>query len=233
MGALTWECEGPSQEASTRPGRILGRRSRWKYHKRFQKMMGWAEGSSGNASTSLPSFSTSDSSSLRSTRGLRYAHAPLSTRREAPYQAQRGRAVEGMYIPRALPPTEPPHPTASGMPLALKGKRCDHLSLAPHRPQTGQHSRSSCPFGPALTPMCPLQSWGSSRARQSLRSLSTGPGPPGTGASLLPLAPADLGLGTLQGDSSRGQLLDLHLPIPTHSTCPALGTWAGNQGSGH
>lgn len=49
--------------------------------------------------------------------------------------------------------------------------------------------------------MCPLQSWGSSRARQSLRSLSTGPGPPGTGASLLPLASADLGLGTLGRES--------------------------------
>lgn len=46
-------------------------------------MIGWAAGSSGNANTSLPSFSTRDSSSLRSTRGLRYAHAPFSTSREA------------------------------------------------------------------------------------------------------------------------------------------------------
>lgn len=80
---LTWPAGGSSQELNTKPGRILGRRRRWKYHRRFQKMMGWAAGNSGNANTSLPSFSTRDSSSFRSTRGLRYAHAPFSTLREA------------------------------------------------------------------------------------------------------------------------------------------------------
>lgn len=91
---------------------------------------------------------------------------------------------------RAMLPT---CPAASGMRLALDA----HLSPAPRgAPGGSTHSHHSPgPRGPALTPMCPLQSWGSSRARQSLRSLSTGPGPPGTGASLLPLAPVGAGLG--------------------------------------
>lgn len=97
--------------------------------------------------------------------------------------------------------------------LAFNVHLCPSPLGTPHR---ATHTQSSCPSGPALTPMCPLQSWGSSRARQSLRSLSTGPGPPGSGASLLPQAPAGagLGLGTLQGDSRRGQTLNLHIPVP-------------------
>ena len=136
-------------------------------------------------------------------------------------------------ILRATIPTGPPCPTASGTSLALNA----YLSPAPLGPPTGQHTRTrahthththththcSCPFGPALTPTCPLQSWGSSRARQSLRSLSTGPGPPGTGASLLPLAPAEagLGLGALQRDSRRrvSPRTSTSLTHPQHSPC--------------
>lgn len=59
-------------------------------------MMGWAAGNSGNANTSLPSFSTRDSSSFRSTKGLRYAHAPFSTLREA-LCGQAGKWSEHIY----------------------------------------------------------------------------------------------------------------------------------------
>lgn len=153
-------------------------------------MMGWAAGSSGNARTSLPSFSTRDSSSFRSTRGLRYAHAPLSTRLEAPCQTQSRRAMVGTsHGPIQCPASHQAIiPNGSGMPLAPN----THLFVTLQHRVTCSHSL--CPFGPALTPVCPLQSWGSSKARQSLRSLSTGPGPPGTGASLLLLAPAGAGL---------------------------------------
>lgn len=229
MGVLTWGCEGPSQEASTRPGRILGRRSRWKYHKRFQKMMGWAEGNSGNASTSLPSFSTSDSSSLRSTRGLRYAHAPLSTRREGPYQAQRGRAVEGMYIPRALPPTKPPHPTASGMPLALKGKRCAHLFLAPHRPTIP----FLMPLWPSSYPHVPVAELGLIQSKAEPAVTEHRPRTPRDRSIFAATGISRLGAGDTAGGQQQGSALGPSPPYPTHSTCPALGTWAGNQGSGH
>lgn len=140
QGALTWGGGGPSQEASTRQGRILGSRSRWKYHRRFQKMMGWAAGSSGNASTSLPSFSTSDSSSFRSTRGLRYAQAPASTRREVPCQAQRGRVVQGgsWPDPQSRVPAGPPRPAASEMPHALDA----HRTLPPPVPPAGRHTQT-------------------------------------------------------------------------------------------
>lgn len=190
MGTLTWGCGGPSQETSTRPGRILGRRSRWKYHRRFQKIMGWAAGSSGNANTSLPSFSTSDSSSFRSTRGLRYAHAPLSTRRGAPCQAHsRWTCTVGPFSELApLSHSVQYHPGCPCLSMPTFGP-CSS-------PRRATYSHASCHHNSALTAMCPLQSWGSSRARQSLRSLSTGPGPPGTGASLLPVG-AGLGLEAL------------------------------------
>lgn len=105
--------------------------------------------------------------------------------------------------------------------------RCPLLSMpisAQHHwgPPQGNTYHSSWPFGPTLTPMCPLQSWGSSRARQSLRSLSTGPGPPGTGASLLPLAPAgaDLGLEALQGDTGGfSTWTSISLSHPKHLPC--------------
>lgn len=80
---------------------------------------------------------------------------------------------------------------------------------------------------PALTPVCPLHSWGSSRARHSLRSLSTGPGPPGTGASLLPPAGAGLGLGALRRDK-RGQPLGLHSPPPIPPGAPTLARAPGS-----
>lgn len=174
---LTWGAGNPSQDASTRQGRMLGRRSRWKYHRRFQKMMGWVTGSSGIARTSLPSFSTKDSSSFRSTRGLRYAQDPPSIRLGGvPCQKEGDLSHHVHPLLDILVPApiflllyrDQPSPKLDPLPLLR-------------------------PLAPALTPICPLQSWGSSRARQSLRSLSTGPGPPGTGASLLLLVPMEAG----------------------------------------
>lgn len=123
-------------------------------------------------------------------------------------------------ILRAVLPTEPRVQQLLGCAWPWMSISSQHDAPPPHTHTHSSHSPG--PSGPALTPMCPLQSWGSSRARQSLRSLSTGPGPPGTGASLLPLAPAGAGLGpgALWEDSGRGQPLELHLPVPP--SAPAL-----------
>lgn len=96
------------------------------------------------------------------------------------------------------------------------------MPIAPYHPRCPLLGDTRRPnSSPALTPVCPLQSWGSSRARHSLRSLSTGPGPPGTGASLLPPAGAGLGLGALWRDK-RGQPLGLHSPPPIPPGAPTL-----------
>lgn len=58
---------GPSQGASTGPVRTPIRHSCRKYHRRFQKMTGDSR-QLKQASGSLPSFSTSNSSSLHSSR---------------------------------------------------------------------------------------------------------------------------------------------------------------------
>lgn len=223
MRTLTLGGEGPSQEASTRHGRILGRRSRWKYHRRFQKMMGWAAGSSGNASTSLPSFSTSDSSSLRSTRGLRYAHAPPSTRREAPCQAQRGRAVEGMYhgpTLRAMPPLsfwDTPGPLGAHLPSTTGGP---HHRVAQHPPHY-----SSRPFCPSPYPHVPIAELGlfQGKAEPAVtehrawaprdRSVSAATG----------ISKGRLGAGDTVGGQQEGSALGPPLPCPTHSTWPIWG----------
>ena len=104
------------------------------------------------------------------------------------------------------PSSEPCFPLSHHV-QQLLGRPLPSVPISPQRhwgyPQG--HTHTQLGSGPALTPMCPLQSCGSSRARQSLRSLSTGPGPPGAGASLLPLAPAGagLGLGALQGHGGK------------------------------
>lgn len=66
-------CSPPLQCSDVRisPGKLLGRSKRLKYHTRFQKMMGCWLMKEDVWITWSPSFSSKDSSSLRSTRGLK------------------------------------------------------------------------------------------------------------------------------------------------------------------
>lgn len=124
--------------------------------------------------------------------------------------------------PGPIPRTPPPGPC---FPLSHLIQQLWAHNALPPLGNTQTHARCPpSPCGPHLTPMCPLQSWGSSRARQSLRSLSTGPEPPGVGASLLLLAPAGagLGLGALWGNNG-GQPLNLCLPVSTLKHWPCFG----------
>lgn len=233
-GALTGGGGGPSQEASTRHGRMLGRRNRWKYHRRFQKMMGWAVGSSGRASTSLPSFSTSDSSSLRSTRGLRYAHAPPSTRREAPCWAHIERAVEGPCHASSSEPCFPLSHVSSGF-WDAPSPQCSSLPGTAGSPW-GQHTLTPFPRAPWPSPYphVPVAELGliqgqaepavtehrawSTRDRGIFAATGTGRGRLGAG-------------GTVKRQQE-GSALGAPPPCPTHSTCSASGTWVGNRRSG-
>lgn len=135
------------------------------------------------------------SSSSRSTRAeIRHAPHFLNT----PGGTLSGTKWEGREGYTTAPSSEPCFPLSHHI-QQLLGRPCPlypsllSVTGATHR-ATHTHTHTS-QAQPSPYPMCPLQSCGSSRARQSLRSLSTGPGPPGTGSARLPLAPAGAGLG--------------------------------------